>query len=466
MKNKVILIVAVLFALSVALGTATAVQATEIYPQGTIPSGTVVDDDVVLQGENVVMDGTVNGMLIATGNTVTINGSVNGDVLAMGSQVVIGPSAAITGNLFTAGQVITVNGQVDGSLAGGSMALNLSDNAVIARNLYYGGYAYTAAAGSQVGRDIWTASYQAVLAGNIGRNARVSAAAVEVSGEIDGNATFDVDTPSEDNPSQYMPFSQMPGAPAGIKPGLRISDTAKITGKLTYTSPMEQTGAIQSQPQGGVVYLTPMPSEAEQKAAERPLAQLNTPVWNKVWAALRNLMTMMLVGLVAMWLVPGWLRRAVDALTAKPWQSLGTGFLTVIVFYPAVLLAVGIVIALIILFGVLALAGISGFLGGVGFSFIGLVVAVFGMLLSYGSKVVVAYLVGSLLLNKIAPAAETNWRKFWALLVGVVIYILLSVIPFVGWLITLAATFFGLGAIILVLRNSVKPENPTQSPVE
>lgn len=450
----VFLAIAIVFT---AVGT---VQATEIYPNGTIPAGETVDDDVILNGNSVVMDGTVNGLLLASGNTVTINGTVNGDVIAMGSQVAVGPKAVITGNLFAGGQSVTVDGQVDGSVAAGAAALTLGESARVARNAYFGGYAFSAAAGSVLGRDLWTGGYQAVLNGSIGRNARVSGAAVEVGGAIDGDATFDVDVPGEGpNPAQFMPFSQMPGFPASIDSGLRISSTAKIGGKLTYTSPAEQSGAIAAQPQGGTVYQTPMPSEAEQKAAEKPLARLNTPLWNKVWTALRNLITITFVGLLALWLVPTWLRRAVDALKGKPWQSLGIGFLGTVIFYPAALLVAGLIMMLVILFAVLTLGGISGIIGGLGFSALTFIVTAFGLLISYGSKVVVAYLVGEMLLNKVAPAAETNWRKFWSLLVGVVLYILLSSIPFLGWLVVLAVTFFGMGALWYMF----KPTEPTET---
>ena len=446
----------VFLALIIVFTAVSTVQATEIYPNGTIPVGITVDDDVILNGNAVVMDGVVNGLLLASGNTVTINGTVNGDVIALGSQVTIGAKAVITGNLFAGAQSVTLDGQVDGSVAAGAASLTLSGSARVARNVYFGGYAYSAATGSVVNRDLWTGGFQSILNGEIGRNARVFAAAVEVGGIIGGDATFDVDVPGEGpNPSQFMPFSQMPGVPASIEPGLRISSEAQIGGKLTYTSPMEQSGAIASQPEGGVIYQTPIPSEADQKAAEKPLARLNTPLWNKVWTALRNLITLTFVGLLTLWFAPTWLRRAVDALKGKPWQSMGVGFLGIVAFPPVALLIAGLILMLVIAFAVLTLGGISGILGGLGFSTLAFIASAFGLLVLYGSKVIVVYLVGEMLLNKIAPAAETNWRRFWALLVGVVLYIILSLIPFLGWLVVLGVTFLGMGALWYMFKPSV-----------
>jgi UDP-3-O-[3-hydroxymyristoyl] glucosamine N-acyltransferase len=103
----------VFLALTIVFTAVGTVQATEIYPNGIIPVGVTVDDDVILNGNAVVMDGVVNGLLLASGNTVTINGTVNGDVIALGSQVTIGTKAVITGNLFAGAQSVTLDGQVE-----------------------------------------------------------------------------------------------------------------------------------------------------------------------------------------------------------------------------------------------------------------------------------------------------------------------------------------------------------------
>ena len=47
-----------------AVGTVSAAE----FPKGeTIPAGETIEDDVFISGENVVIDGTVNGMLFASG---------------------------------------------------------------------------------------------------------------------------------------------------------------------------------------------------------------------------------------------------------------------------------------------------------------------------------------------------------------------------------------------------------------
>jgi hypothetical protein len=88
---------------------------------------------------------------------------------------------------------------------------------------------------------------------------------------------------------------------------------------------------------------------------------------------------------------------------------------------------------------------------GVGFSGLGLAFTVFTLLVSYGSKLVVAYLFGRLLLQTLAK--QYAGRKFLTLFVGVVVYALVAWIPILGWLIGLVATLIGLGAMWLWFRE-------------
>jgi hypothetical protein len=42
------------------------------------------------------------------------------------------------------------------------------------------------------------------------------------------------------------------------------------------------------------------------------------------------------------------------------------------------------------------------------------------------------------------------------MLLGVLVYLLLAAIPYFGWLVTVAATFLGLGAIWMSLRDTAR----------
>ena len=84
-----------------------------------------------------------------------------------------------------------------------------------------------------------------------------------------------------------------------------------------------------------------------------------------------------------------------------------------------------------------------------------MIVTVFTLLVSYGSKVVVSYLIGDLLMKKISPQA--SHQSVWAMVIGVVIYTLVRSIPLIGWLIGVVATLVGVGAMWLVYRSRRMP---------
>lgn len=84
----------------------------------TIAKNAVIDDDQIITGQNVIVDGIITGDLVVTGGTIVVNGTVNGSLLA-------------------AGQSLTINGRVGGTLYGAGASLHLGPQAVIARNLFY-----------------------------------------------------------------------------------------------------------------------------------------------------------------------------------------------------------------------------------------------------------------------------------------------------------------------------------------
>ncbi|MDD5469088.1 MAG: hypothetical protein PHS96_14955 [Anaerolineales bacterium] len=108
----------------------------------------------------------------------------------------------------------------------------------------------------------------------------------------------------------------------------------------------------------------------------------------------------------------------------------------------------------------ITLGGLAGTVAGVGFSGLSLVVTVFTLLVSYGSKLVFAYLVGKLTLEKVAPRYAE--QKAWPLVLGVVLYLLVRSIPLLGWLVGVLATLLGLGAMWLWFQD----RRPAVAPAE
>ncbi|MBI5877501.1 MAG: hypothetical protein HZB53_07620 [Chloroflexi bacterium] len=395
-----------------------------------IGAGEVIDDDLMLFASNVVFNGTVNGNLIAFGTRVEINGTVNGNVMA-------------------AGQAVTLNGAVRDSVYVAGQSLMMGSKAAIGRNASVGGFGLQVDAGSAIARDLQFGGYQALLNGTIGRDLRFAGGALELCGKVGRDIVADVGEPGAANtPPVYMG----PYMPTMVNPGLRIAPTAVIGGKLAYSSPVEQAGAIMSAPTGGVSF------RLQPRAADRPQAAPDTRA-NYIWGRARELMTLLVLALLAAWLAPTVLAKASEQAQARPLQAAGWGLVMLIggfmlaIFAGIALIVVGIVAAS------LTFGGLANPVFGTGFMILGLAFSLFLMLIAFGSKLVCAHLIGRVVLRPFnLPLAA---HRLWPLLVGVVTYVLLASIPLLDVAVSIIVTLVGLGAMWYVYKDRRNLLTPT-----
>jgi hypothetical protein len=133
------------------------------------------------------------------------------------------------------------------------------------------------------------------------------------------------------------------------------------------------------------------------------------------------------------------------------------------------LILVAILVAVLILvlgigLGRLDLWDLAFAVWGVGFTGLGLVSSLSVLFVSFGTKVIVAFLVGQLILDRISPRAASY--RIWPLVLGLLIYVLLASIPYLGWVIAVLSTAIGLGAAWLVYRDRSRVAAVEMEPVE
>ena len=372
-----------------------------------------------------------------------MNGTINGNLIAIGAQMTI--NGEINGSLVFAGQIMVIKGKVNGTIYAAGNSIILAPGAVIQRNVFWAGFAIQSSPESLIKRDLMVAGYQLELDGEVGRNVAGDLAALEISGKVGQDVTVDVAAPGTDERIFYsMPFFQSPGTPPALDSGLRVQENAQIGGKLSYTSPLDQSSAIQAQPGGGVAFTLRQDNTGKVKQT------VEQQITSWIIARFRELVTLIILAGLAAWLLPGLLRRASEQARLQPLPSFGWGFLTLIGgFFVALILAV-LIVLVGLLTSVVSLGGLSSAVFGIGFSGLGLALALFMLAIDYGSKLVVAHLGGKWLLGRLQPPASES--RVWPLLIGVLIYIVLRSIPVLGFLVGLAATLLGLGAIWLALR--------------
>lgn len=423
------------------------VSAAEFPPDGAIPVGKVIDDDVFLFSEQVVMDGTINGLLIAAGQTVTINGDVHGDALLMGETVILSNGAVIDGNLFTSAANIFIDGKVNGSIFGASATAEMKENSAVGRNVYYGGFSMTTYKGSTVNTDLFIGAYQAILSGVVNRDAKIGAAAIELNGTIGRNALFNVGHDKEARDPETW-FSFTPGRryfPPAIPAGIRITNTAKINGNLTFSSDSDQSADFKQFTSGSVFYQTPMPVDSHKLPQNQFNLRRSSYQGISIFQGLQRFLTLLIIGALAVWLLLKPFNLMVATGYREPLHAAGWGFVVIAVGFLAVLIIPLVFVLVAILLGFVSLGGlIFAWLGVVGSAIFFFALAFLFVVFTL-SKLVALLIAGKWLTVHLFPNATENVWIY--LVVGVVIYCFLTLIPVVGILVGIAAALIGTGAI-------------------
>jgi cytoskeletal protein CcmA (bactofilin family) len=408
-----------------------------------IQAAQVINDDLYVGANEFVLDGTVNGDTVAFAQIVTVNGTINGD-------------------LMTAAQTVVVNGTITGNIRMAGSVLFVGDKAKIGGDMLGAGYSLEVRSGSTVGRDVVFATGQTLLAATVGRNVQAYTGALEIDGNVAGNVKAQVGEASANTngppPTMFMGQSTVP-VPM-VKPGLTIDPGAKIGGSLEYTQ-----NADLALPAGVVAGKVTRTAQPEQKNAPAPEKTGAQKVAEWVFQAGRSLVTLLLIGLLLLWLFPLFTASVSNELQSKPWPSLGWGVVAYAGFFFVLLLIVFVMILGAVVFGLLTLGGLSATI-----VFLGLL-ALFGIIVgfvlatSFVAKIIVGITLGKWILTRTNPSIASH--RYWPMVIGVVITVAVialltfPLIPgFLGGLLNFSIILFGLGALWLWGRDKMakKPE--------
>jgi cytoskeletal protein CcmA (bactofilin family) len=377
-------------------------------------------------GEQVVIgrEEVINDDLYVAANRVTIDGTVKGDLVAVASQIVV--NGTVEGDLLAAGQGILLNGRIGDDMRAGGQAIMLGPGARVGGDLAIGALSLENQAGSSVSGDLLLGVYQALLAGDIGQDIKGGMDRMELRGSVGGNVDIAVSGDQSVSTVRFSPAGQIP-IPT-IPPNLTLAESARIGGKLIYTSSAEASLSPSAKVAAGIDY-------NQQTAAQPAAPQLP---WLKY---LQRLAGLLLIGVLMLWLTPAWTRRMADTVQAQPLRSLAWGLVAFIALMVAMIMILILTIALAVMFGYLTLGGLAAMIVGLGMLVD--VTLVLGSIayLSFVAQVLIAYMAGRWLMQKVQPAwAE---RPVVPLVVGLIVYVALRAVPglgtLVGWLVVLLA---------------------------
>ncbi len=403
-----------------------------------IPAGEVIEDDLFAAASSFVLDGVVKGDLIVVGGTIKINGTVEGDLMAAGQQVIV--TGVVEDDARIAGQVLA-----------------LGESARIADDLMAAGFSLETQAGSSIGGSLLWGGYQVLLAGDVAEDLLAGTNRLELRGRVGGDVNAEVGEPGE----SFPPFMQfIPGSPPmpSIPGGLTVGQGAEIGGNLDYTSAVG-AGIPAGSVAGEVTREEPVVEVEEEEAVVVVSPAMRAANW--FLEHLRRLVGLLVVGLLMVWVVPAAIKRSAGLLEAKPLPSLGWGVVTIFAVFVALMITLVATILLAVILGLVTLGNLVGTVVVLGMVTIFDLAVLFGLAVAYVTKIVVSFLIGRLILARLNP----DWAegRVWPLVLGVVIFVIITAIPWLGGLISLVVVLLGLGSLWLLGREALRQRRATSA---
>ncbi|NJN19094.1 MAG: hypothetical protein HC822_24000 [Oscillochloris sp.] len=393
------------------VGTALAQTGGEIY---RLRADEVVADDLYIAAQEVYIDGTIQGDLIATAAYIEISGTVEGDVnLAAGSVLI---SGQVNDDVRAAGAGIQVSGTIGDDL-------------------------YAAGGGGPGGSFVPDTGTPSVPAGvrigpeaTIGGNAGLFGGEVRLDGAVDGDLLMG---------AEILSLNGRVGQDAELYGNqLFFGSQAYVNGQLAYTN--ETRIDVPANVSEDVVFT---------QATSRPAPSATALFARDLWQTAMTMLGIVVLGLLIIRFAPRTITRPADMIGAQPGQVTlyGIGAAILLIFLP--ILSALLVFVMVLFWG--WFPGITLLL----FLFAGLTT------IWYLSPLISGLWLGRLILQQMGR----DDSAMVALALGAAIILLLSLIPFLGWLVALTSFILTLGSLAFSRRPvAVEParlDQPAMNPM-
>jgi hypothetical protein len=338
----------------------------------------------------------------------------------------------IGGDTFIGGQQARISTPVDGDVF--AAGFDIAINADVAGDAHAAGYSI--AIPSNVAGDVYAMGNSINISGKVGQDLSATGASINVSGAgVDGNvrlagANINLGAPVTGAAIIGGASVTIDGPITGdaqiAAESVTFTNRAKIGGSVHITSSNEISVPESVAPAARVTFEKVEPGDlptGPEGITEHSMRSF-WPGWLPGMAAI---VVFAIIGLAWLGLMPKRSWRAYLTGMAKPVKSL--------------------------FFGILALAAFIGLIPAVAITIIGIplvpiavILLVLAVILGYTAG---AFAIAARIMQGFGFETDTMARRAIALLVGLVAAWVVTLIPFVGWPLQLALTFFGLGFITL-----------------
>ena len=349
-----------------------------------------VYEDIYVFSGTIYIDAPVYGDIWCAGGTVTVIDTVTGDIVLGGGNIYL--RGTVLDDVRAAGGTLTISGHIGGDLLVTGGTISVERDAVIDGTVAVSG---GTVAFSGIARGIFKS----------------------VAGKLDLNGTVEKDF--EFNGGELTLNGTIGGASQLVAQNITIGGNAALRGPVRYWAEAGEISFGNALQNGATASFDP----SLRKHFEQPDAKFLG------FASFLAVLWYLLAGFTLLWLGQWFFGRtfkaAATTASAEPVRSLGYGFLYFVV----------VPVAIVLLF--ITVIGIP----------IGLIALLFyGLFFALAS--IITALVGA---NWIDQRKAYNWRLLQLVFVALgllVVLKLLTFIPFLGWIVKIAAVLIAFGAIL------------------
>jgi hypothetical protein len=352
--------------------------------------------------------------------------------LRAGEQPTVGQNEKINEDLYIAGGNVTSSGTIVGDLVAGGG--NVLIDGSISEDLAVGGGSITILA--DVGDDIRAGGGSITIAGRVGGDVVMGSGQTQVTGDgiagdvIWAGGALNISAPVSGNlklvGGEVLINSIVSGNVKFKGDKLVLGSNAVINGTLTYSSSEEATikeGAVVV----GEITHTKYNGTKDKSSKKKFIAGLIS------LAILISLLSKLTGALVFGLIFHKYTETLVNKALARPLPELGRGFIVLIIIPVASIFLMITVIGIpLSLFGLIAYAGFMIF-----------------------SFIMAPVVLGSLV-HKWIKKTNTYHVSWKIILLGVVLYMILGIIPVIGWIVKLALILLVLGSVSKMKLDSAK----------
>jgi cytoskeletal protein CcmA (bactofilin family) len=327
----------------------------------------------------------------ASGNTFSVASPVEGDVLAAGRDVTIDTS--VGGDTIVAGGTVRSRGNIAETLYAAAGRLYVDGE--VQRNARIAGRIVEVAPSSLIHGNVSVGGSDIRVDGKVDGYLQATGGRIVINGPIGG----DVEATSRQ---------------------IELGPNARIAGNLRYTSPQAIRRAPEAQVGGTVEHI----QSEESWGYSRFIGPIGWGIWT---------IGLMILGALAVAMLPNMYSRVTSTLEARPWMSLLVGFVSFI-FIP--------VAALVLL---MTIVGIP----------LSLLLFTLFLAMSILAIVATSASIGDWTLRRFRPeyTSSRSWRVA-ATVLAVLLLGLAGLVPVVGGIVIFAALLAGLGAMVMQFRRA------------